>query len=125
MAIQLTYRRTSRLSMRIVKNGDVHVSAPIGMSRKEIEAFISQHQEWITEARKRTAERQMQQTDFFNQLPLTTKAQKEEATERVRALTRPLIERYSKEMEVSPTAVSYRPMKSRWGVCKVKERSVC
>ena len=31
MAIQVTYRRTRRLSMRIVKNGDVHVSAPIGM----------------------------------------------------------------------------------------------
>ena len=58
--------------MRIVKNGDVHVSAPIGMSRKEIEAFISQHQEWIVEARKKTAERQKQRMDFYNQLPLTT-----------------------------------------------------
>ena len=29
MAIKVTYRRTSRLSMRIVKNGDVHVSAPM------------------------------------------------------------------------------------------------
>ena len=125
MAIQLTYRRTSRLSMRIVKNGDVHVSAPIGMSRREIEAFISQHQEWITEARKRTAERQKQQTDFFSQLPLATKVQKVEATERIRALTSSLIERYSKEMGVSPASVCYKPMKSRWGVCKVKERSVC
>ena len=50
MIIQLTYRRTGRLSMRIVKNGDVHVFAPIGMSKEEIEAFISQHQEWIVEA---------------------------------------------------------------------------
>ena len=82
MNIQLTYRRTGRLSMRIVKNGDVHVSAPIGMSKKVIEAFISQHQEWIVEARKKTAERQKQRTDFFNQLPLSTKAQKEEATEK-------------------------------------------
>jgi len=37
MAIQVTYRRTRRLSMRIVKNGDVHVSAPIGMPKKEVE----------------------------------------------------------------------------------------
>ena len=29
MAIQVTYIRTSRLSMRIVKNGYVHVPAPI------------------------------------------------------------------------------------------------
>ena len=37
MAIQLTYRKTSRLTIRIVKNGDVHVSAPIGMPKKELD----------------------------------------------------------------------------------------
>ena len=69
--------------MRIVKNGDVHVSAPIGMSRKEIDAFVSQHQEWIVEARKKTAERQKQRATFFNQIALTTKVQKIEAAERL------------------------------------------
>lgn len=111
--------------MRIVKNGDVHVSAPIGMPKKEVEAFISQHQEWIVEARKRTAERQRQRTDFYKQLPLATKAQKSESAERLRALAEPMIERYVREMGVSPTSVSYKPMISRWGVCKVKERSIC
>ncbi|MBR1463214.1 MAG: M48 family metallopeptidase [Prevotella sp.] len=45
----MTYRRTRRLSMRIVKNGDVHVSAPIGMPRKEVERFIVEHRDWIAE----------------------------------------------------------------------------
>ena len=36
--------------MRIVKNGDVHVSAPIGMPKKEVERFIEEHREWIAEA---------------------------------------------------------------------------
>ena len=125
MAIQLTYRRTKRLSMRIVKNGDVHVSAPIGISKKEVEAFISQHQEWIVEARKKTAERQKQRADFYDQLPLSTRAQKVEAKEKIRALVEPMIEWHSKEMGVRPTAVSYRPMISRWGVCKVKDGSIC
>ena len=125
MAIQLTYRRTKRLSMRIVKNGDVHVSAPIGISKKEVEAFISQHQEWIVEARKKTAERQKQRADFYDQLPLSTRAQKVEAKEKIRALVEPMIEWHSKEMGVRPTAVSYRAMISRWGVCKVKDGSIC
>ena len=125
MNIQLTYRRTGRLSMRIVKNGDVHVSAPIGMSKKVIEAFISQHQEWIVEARKKTAERQKQRTDFFNQLPLSTKAQKEEATEKVRALIEPLMEHYTEVIGVTPSSIRYKPMISRWGMCNVKERSIC
>ena len=85
MAI-LTYRRTSRLSIRIVRNGDVHVSVPIGISKKEVEAFISSHQNWIEEAKKKTDERQKQRTAFFNQIPMRTKVQKVEATERVRML---------------------------------------
>ena len=111
--------------MRIVKNGDVHISAPIGMSKKEIEAFICLHQEWIVEARKKTTERQKQRTDFFNQLPLTTKAQKEEATEKVRALIEPLMEHYTEVIGVIPSSIRYKPMISRWGMCNVKERSIC
>lgn len=125
MAIQVTYRYTRRLSMRIAKNGDVHVSAPVGMSRKTVEAFIELHQQWIAEARKKTAERQSRRTAFYNQLPLTTKAQKAEATERVRALVEPMIGHYSTLMGVSPASVNYKPMISRWGMCNVKDHSIC
>lgn len=111
--------------MRIVKNGDVHVSAPIGMTKKEIEAFVEQHRDWITEARKKTLEWQKKRTDFYNQLPLTTQSQAEGALIRLKTLVEPMVERYAKEMGVSPTVVYYKPMKSRWGMCKVKERSIC
>lgn len=111
--------------MRIVRNGDVHVSALIGMSKKEVETFISQHLEWIAEARKKTVERQSQRAAFFNQLPLSTKAQKAEATEKVRALTEHMTERYARVMGVSPSTIRIKPMISRWGMCNVKERSIC
>ena len=65
MATQVTYRRTRRLSMRIVKNGDVHVSAPIGMPKKEVERFIEEHRDWITEARKKTYESQNAEQTFI------------------------------------------------------------
>lgn len=125
MAIKVTYKRTNRLSMRIVRNGDVHVSVPICISKKEVEAFISQHQEWIIEARKKTAERQKQRRDFYDRLPLITKTQKIEATERLRAKVDPMIARYTKVMGVNPMSISYKPMISRWGMCKVKECSIC
>ena len=111
--------------MRIVKNGDVHVSAPFGMPKKEVEAFIAQHQEWIAEASKRTAERQRQRAAFYSRLPLTTREQREEALLRLKALVEPMVARWAKEMGVRPSGVSYKPMISRWGVCGVKERSVC
>ena len=116
MAIQVTYRRTRRLSMRIVKNGDVHVSAPIGMPKKEVERFIEEHREWIAEARKNTYESQKRRADFYNQLPLRTREQADEALRRLKALIEPMVESHSKEMGVNPSAVHYKAMISRWGV---------
>ena len=95
--------------MRIVKNGDVHVSAPIGMPKKEVERFIEEHREWIAEARKK----------------LKTREQADDALRRLKALIEPMVERHSKEMGVKPTAVHYKAMISRWGVCNVRDKSIC
>lgn len=125
MAIEVTYRRTRRLSMRIVRNGDVHVSAPIGMPKSEVERFIEEHREWIEEARRKTYERQAKREAFFNQLPLKTRAQAADAYQRIRSIIEPMVERYSRLMGVKPFLVYYKPMISRWGVCNVKDFSIC
>lgn len=125
MAILVTYRRTSRLSMRIAKNGDVRVSAPVGLSRKEVERFIDEHRDWIAGARERVLDNQRRRAAFYNQLPLRTKAEAAEALQRLRALVEPMVERYSREMGVKPQGISYKAMISRWGVCNVKARSIC
>ena len=125
MAIKITYRRTSRLSMRIVKNGDVHVSAPIGLSRDRVVAFIEEHREWIDQARKKMLESQRKREAFFNRLPLATRAQADEALKRLKALVEPMVERHAKLMGVQPSAVYYKPTISRWGQCNVRDRSIC
>ena len=125
MAIEITYRKTRRMSMRIVKNGDVHVSVPFGVSKKIVEDFIEEHREWIAEARKKTLERQKQRAEFYSQLPLTTRAQADEALQRLKALVEPMVERHSQVMGVKPRLVYYKPMISRWGVCNVRDRSIC
>ena len=125
MAIQVTYRRTSRLSMRIVKNGDVHVSAPIGLSRDRVMAFIEEHREWIDEARKKTLERQRHRSAFYDKLPLTTRAQADEALRRLKAIVEPMVERHAREMGVRPSRIYYKPTISRWGQCDIRERSIC
>ena len=125
MTIQVTYRRTSRLSMRIVKNGDVHVSVPIGLPRKKVESFIEEHRDWISKARKMTDERQEQRAKFYNQLPLQTRVQIDESLARLKALVEPMVERYSQVMGVKPSKIYYKPTISRWGQCNIKERSIC
>jgi predicted metal-dependent hydrolase len=54
--------------MRIVKNGDVHVSAPIVMPREMEIASIDELKDWINEARKKTSDRQKQRAEFFDKL---------------------------------------------------------
>ena len=125
MSIKVTYRRTSRLSMRIVRNGDVHVSAPIGIPRAKVLAFIDEHKDWIDEARRKTFDTQNQRAKFYNQLPLNTPAQANEALKRLKALVEPMMERHAMEMGVHPSAVYYKPTISRWGQCNIKDRSIC
>ena len=118
--------------MRIVKNGDVHVSAPIGMPKAEVERFIEEDdgahlssRDWIAKARKSTYERHVKRAEFYSQLPLRTKAQADDALRRLKALIEPMVERHSKEMGVKPSVVYYKSMISRWGMCNVKDKSVC
>ena len=92
--------------MRIVKNGDVHVSAPIGMPKKEVERFIDEHREWIAEARKKTNENQKRRADFYNQLPLKTREQADEALRRLKKLIEPMVDLHSREMGVKPSGLS-------------------
>lgn len=113
------------MSMRIVKNGDVHVSVPIGYPRKLVDDFIAEHTEWIESARKRNAERVKGQDDFFNKLPLQTKAQAGEALGRLDAIIKPMVERNAEIMGVNPTVVYYKRLKSRWGACKYHDKSIC
>ena len=111
--------------MRIAKNGDVRVSAPVGLSRKEVERFIDEHRDWIAGARERVLDNQRRRAAFYNQLPLRTKAEAAEALQRLKALVEPMVKRYSGEMGVKPAGISYKAMISRWGVCNVKAKTVC
>ena len=111
--------------MRIVKNGDVHVSAPLGIPESEVERFIEEHRDWIREARSRTCENQKRRAAFYNQLPLQTRAQADDALRRMKDLIEPMVERHSKEMGVKASMVYYKAMISRWGVCNVRDKSIC
>ena len=125
MTIEVIYRRTGRLSMRVVKNGDVHVSAPIGMPKREVERFIEEHHDWMARARNTTLESQDRRQAFFERLPQQTKAQKEEARQRLSAMIEPMVKRHAREMGVEPRAITYKPLKSRWGLCNVKTHTIC
>jgi len=111
--------------MRIVKNGDVHVSAPIGLPREEVMQFIESHQDWITKARKKTAETEQKRYDFYNQLPLDTPEARQNALKRINQIIKPMVSMHAQEMGVHPSQIVYNATISRWGSCNSKTREVC
>lgn len=117
MDIKITLRRTSRLSLRIGKNGEVRISAPYGTSERTIREFVAKHTDWIRRAQARTLEREQTRRDFYAQLPLQTRAQRQEAQSRLDAIVRPMIEHYAEQMGVRPQFLYYRATRSRWGSC--------
>ena len=123
MAIQVTYRRTRRLSMRIVKNGDVHVSAPIGIPKSEVERFIDEHREWIAKARKKNDESQKRRAEFYNKLPLRTREQADDALRRLKALIEPMVESHSKDKSICFSA--YLLLLPEWCVEHVVVHELC
>lgn len=116
----VTFRRTSRLSMRIGKGGTLRVSAPIGIPRGEITRFIESHMDWIERARAVAMENERRREAFFARLPFGTRAERDESIRRIDAVIRPLVEKHSRRMGVAPSAIRYAPTVSRWGCCNVR-----
>ena len=123
--IKITYRRTSRMSMRIGKNGDVLVSVPIGVARADVEQFIADNKSWIEEARRKNAVRQQTRHEFYHRLPLHTERQINDALGRIEQLVGPMVERNARRMGLEVPPFFYKPYISRWGQCNVKERTIC
>lgn len=122
MQIKVTYRRTSRLSMRISKTGDLLVSAPYQVSKSEVERFIRSNEQWIAKAAAVRAARENARQGFYGRLPLASKIERQQAAERLAVIVEPLIERYAPLMKVAPGGVQYKKTVSKWGSCNVRTK---
>lgn len=117
----IVYRRpTTKLSMRVTPTGRVHVTAPIGLPMSEIQKFVDEHHDWLNEAQDKVRERLQQRENFFDQLPLRTEKEINEALSRLEDIITPIVNRYASIMGVRPTCYYYRPLISRWGSCDTK-----
>ena len=120
MNIKITYRRTRRISIRVVSNGDLHVTAPYLTPKKTIMQFIHDNEAWIAQAMRKVADANVKRYNFYSQLPLETKEQVQEAVARLDAMLKPMLLKYTTLMGVKPTKITYKPTISRWGSCNKK-----
>ena len=54
----VTKKRVKNFNLRVTSSGEVHASAPLGASRKRIEAFIRRNSAWIIDRLARREQRQ-------------------------------------------------------------------
>lgn len=125
MDFRITFRRTSRLSMRLLKDGTVSISAPMGTPRPVIQDFFERNRAWIAQARQRVAQQEQTRQDLFGQLPLRTKAEWSEALLQLQHTIRPMLDRHTREMGVTPSRIMYKATISRWGCCQPRTREIC
>ena len=76
-------------------------------------------------ARLCALQRQQQRAAFYGQLPLKTRKERTEAIARLDAIVKPMVERYAQQMGVTPSAITYKAMISRWGMCNIKTHAIC
>ena len=110
--------------MRVVSNGDVHVTAPYLTSKRRVMQFVHDNEEWIEKTRQRVMAANEQRLEFYSQLPLETKEQVQEATCRLDELVRPMLQKYTALMGVHPSKITYKPTISRWGSCQKKTGAI-
>ena len=113
------------MSMRVVSNGDLHVTAPYLTSKKTVMQFIRDNEAWIEEAKRKVIKTNEQRYNFYSQLPLETKEQVQDAVHRLDELVKPILQKYTALMNVCPSKITYKPTISRWGACNRKTGVIC
>ncbi len=91
-----------------IKNGEVIVKAPLRLSNKYIEEFLSKKSKWIYENLEKSKDRAKKKKEE----KIT-----QEDVERLQKIVKENIYKYSKILGKSPKKVRIRDLKYAWGSC--------
>jgi predicted metal-dependent hydrolase len=101
----IRHRRAKRYVLRIDADGRARVTIPRGGSKREAEAFVARHIEWVARQRERLARR-------------TCSVEEHQALrERARRELPPRLGELAASHGLSVARVSIRDQRSRWGSC--------
>ena len=116
--VQYEIRRSRRrtLSLEITAEAKVLVRAPLRMSREAIEDFVQRHENWIEQHLQKQIRRQQRRQ--------ISPEEKEQLRRRAQEILPEKVERFRKEMGVSPTGVKITSAEHRFGSCNGKN-SLC
>jgi len=117
-AYELIRSRRRTLALEITRDCRVLVRAPMKLSKARIDAFVAQHEGWITAH----LERQRQRAAAAPPPPTAEEIQA--LKERARAVLPSKVAYWSSQMGVSPTGLKITTARKRYGSCSGKD-SLC
>ena len=110
---QIVYSGRKTLSLQVKETGELLVRAPYFVSKREIEAFVLKHQDWIL--------RQKERLQAKKELP----EPKEADLLRLQADLQQILSRYAPKMGVTYSAFKLTSAKKRLGSCQPKSGRLC
>ncbi len=98
-----------------VKNNETIVRAPLRMSRRDVDAFVSRHAAWIERQRERQAQR--------THLPVTPLTEEEISAllSRAKEVIPQRAAYYAAQIGVTYNRICIKRLHSRWGSCSEKK----
>ena len=110
--------RSSRktVSLEIRKDGSVLVRAPQRMSKREIEQFVSEHEDWIRKHQAMVKARRDEAAD----VPRLTTEEIHALADRAMQVIPEKVRHYAPLVGVTWGRITIRNQKTRWGSCSAK-----
>lgn len=119
MEYELIRSGRKTLSLEVKTGGKIVVRAPYRLSKKRIEQFLFEKEEWILATQRKVLERDKKTSDIDKLSEAELMMLKKEAK---KELTR-LAEEYAYIMGLTYNRISVRAQKSRWGSCS-REKNI-
>jgi len=110
----LTRSKRKSISVSVSKDLTVVVKAPMKMPKRDIEAFVSKHADWIEKQTSVMRERNANRVILSDE-------QIKELKRKAKALLPEKVEHYSAIMGVKPTRIKITSANTRWGSCTAKD----
>ena len=101
------------LGLQVREDGQIIVRVPLRVSKRQIDAFVQAHEDWIRGARERIVKKQENRSSI-------TEEQRREGIEKARELIPQRAAYFSDRMGVDYGRITIREQKTRWGSCSSK-----